>query len=94
MLSTATGPDGRMMRYDDLLSQALRVAYAIAPDSAASLAAPDAGIARAAGSSAKQPPGDEETCLFGRLILNVPYITPNAIDILSQYCTDEVRAFL
>ena len=78
-----------MKRYDELLTQALRAAYAIAPDSAA---ASVAGVARAAGASAEQPPGDEETVLFGRLILNVPYITPDAINILRQYCTDEVRA--
>ena len=88
-LASATSFQGRMKRYDELLTQALRVAYAIAPNS---VAAQDTGVARAAGASAEQPPGDEETVLFGRLILNVPYITPNAIDILNQYCTDEVRA--
>lgn len=80
-MASATGPAGRMNRYDELLTQALRVAYAIAPDSAAT-------------SDAEQPPAEEEMALFGRLILNVPYLTPNAIEILSQYCTDEVRAFL
>ncbi|KAK2181060.1 hypothetical protein NP493_413g00016 [Ridgeia piscesae] len=37
---------------------------------------------------------DQREGLFSRLILEAPYITPNAIQVLKKYCQDETRIYL